>query len=182
MKRFLLLSVMFCIGVLHSLAQNFDYADENGVTWNCYASSGYNLSDGTWVNAPNVQINGASGYGDEVFVPSYIPYQGKDYPVLQMGSIFRDNKTLKKVTLPKTLKTLLGDTFQNCSALTEVENTEQITSCGYNAFYNCSSLKSIDLSSCENVASMTFYQCNNLQTVTLKDCKSIGSNAFGYCI
>ena len=181
MKRFLLLSVMFCIGVLHSLAQNFDYADENGVTWNCYASSGYNLSDGTWVNAPNVQINGASGYGDEVFVPSYIPYQGKDYPVLQMGSIFRDNKTLKKVTLPKTLKTLGGYTFQNCSALTEVENTEQITSCGYNAFYNCSSLKSIDLSSCEDVASMTFYQCNNLQTVTLKDCKSIGSNAFQGC-
>lgn len=181
MKRFLLLSVMFCIGVLYSLAQNFDYADENGVTWNCYASSGYNLSDGIWVNAPNVQINGASGYGDEVVVPSYIPYQGKDYPVLQMSSIFQDNKTLKKVTLPKTLKTLGGYTFQNCSALTEVENTEQITSCGYNAFYNCSSLKSIDLSSCEDIASMTFYQCNNLQTVTLKDCKSIGSNAFYNC-
>lgn len=180
MRRFLLLSVMVCIGVLHSLAQNFDYLDENGVTWNCYASSGYNLPDGTWVNDPNVQINGASGYGDEVVVPDEVEYLGKKYPVVYMSSVFQDNKTLKKVTLPKNLKTLYN-TFQNCSSLSKVGNTAQITTVGSNTFYNCSSLTSIDLSSCESIDYNTFYHCSNLQTVTLKACKSISSMAFYDC-
>ena len=181
MKRFLLLSVMVCIGVLQSLAQNFDYTDTNGVTWNCYASSGYNLSDGTWVNEPNAQINGASGYGDEVVMPDEIEYLGQEYPVTQMASVFQDCKTLKKITLSKNLKSLQYGAFQNCSGLKEIENTAQITNIGYNAFYNCSSLTSIDLSSCETIESNAFGQCTNLKTVMLKACKTIGSSAFQDC-
>lgn len=181
MRRFLLLSVMVCIGVLHSLAQNFDYPDENGVTWNCYASSGYNLPDGTWVNDPNVQINGASGYGDEVVMPDEVEYLGKKYPVLQMGSVFQENKTLKKITLPKNLKTLSYGAFQNCSSLTTIENTAQITYIDGCVFQYCSSLTSIDLSACESIGYNAFYQCSNLKTVTLKACKSISSMAFYDC-
>lgn len=114
MKRFLLLSVMFCIGVLQGFAQIFDYPDDNGVTWNCNASSGYYLSEGTWVNEPNVQITGATGYGDEVVVPDEVEYLGKKYPVLQMGSVFQENKTLKKITLSKNLKSLQYGAFSNC--------------------------------------------------------------------
>ena len=114
MRRILLITLVFCIGVVQSFAQDFYYTDENGVTWNCYASSGYNTSDGTWVNDPNVQINGASNYGDEVVVPSTIPYLGKNYPVTQMESVFSENKTLKKVTLPKMIKKLPYHFFYNC--------------------------------------------------------------------
>jgi len=181
MKRFLLLSVMFCIGVLQGFAQIFDYPDDNGVTWNCNASSGYYLSDGTWVNEPNVQITGASGYGDEVVVPDEIEYLGTKYPVLQIGSIFSGNKTLKKVILPKNLKSLNGSAFENCSALTEVVNTAQITNIESYAFSGCSSLKTIDLSSCEKIGWSAFYLCTNLKSIILKKCKIIESSAFNDC-
>lgn len=114
MRRILLMTFVFCIGIIQSYAQNFDYTDENGVTWNCYASSGYNTSDGTWVNEPNVQINGASNYGDEVVVPSTIPYLGQNYTVMQMDRVFYENKTLKKVTLPKTVKNLFNTFYAYC--------------------------------------------------------------------
>lgn len=172
---------MFCLGVLQCLAQNFNYTDENGVTWNCYASSGYSLYDGTWVEAPNVQITGASGYGDEVVVPDEIEYQGIKYPVLQMSNVFQENKTLKKITLPSKLTRLEYGAFQNCSSLTEVENTAQIKYLGGSAFYQCQSLTAIDLSSCEKIESNVFWQCSNLRTVTLKVCKNIATWGFYNC-
>lgn len=181
MKRFLLLSVMFCIGVLQGFAQDFEYKDDNGVTWSCYYESWYMHPDGTLEYKPYVQITGASGYGNEVVVPKLvIDNNGKNDTVSSMGSVFRDNKTLKKVTLPKTIKSLFN-TFSDCSALTEVENTAQITNIGDCVFLNCSSLISIDLSSCENIGNSAFSNCSNLKTVTLKACKSIASNAFFGC-
>ncbi len=174
---------MVCIGVLHSLAEStFDRTDANGVTWTCIPSSGYYQSDGTWVTMNNIQITAASGLGDEVVVPDEIEYQGTKYPVMQIGSnVFKENKTLKKVTLSKNIKTLGGDTFSGCSSLSSIDNTAQITNVEYNAFYECKSLTSIDLSSCETLGYWVFYQCSNLVTVTLKQCKSIGSYAFYGC-
>ena len=176
MRRFLLMTFVFCIGIIQSYAQNFDYTDENGVTWNCYASSGYNTSDGTWVNEPNVQINGASNYGDEVVVPSTIPYLGQNYTVMQMGSVFSENKTLKKVTLPKMIKKLPYHFFYNCSSLSSIGNTSQLVSIDWSTFEGCNSITELDLSACEVVSGLS--SCKNLRKVILKACKRIENYAF----
>lgn len=174
---------MFCIGVLQGFAVgtfSFTYTDENGVNWECYLeSAGMTMPDGSWKDSIYVTINGASNYGEEVTVPGVVKYEGKDYTITQLGSIFRGNKTLKKVTLPKSI-TSLGDAFAECPNLTEVVNTEQILSCS-NSFYNCTSLKNIDLSNCEEIGGGTFEFCNNLQSVNLKKCKSIGFEEFLGC-
>lgn len=182
MKRLLLLSVMFCIGVLQGFAQyaSFTYTDENGVNWECnLESAGTTMPDGSWKDSTYVTINGASNYGEEVTVPGVVKYEGKDYTITQLGGIFSNNQTLKKVTLPKSV-TSLNYTFNGCTLLSEVVNTEQILSCSY-AFSNCSSLKSIDLSNCETIGSGSFASCNNLQSVNLKRCKTIESQAFLNC-
>lgn len=182
MKRLLLLSVMFCIGVLQGFAQyaSFTYTDENGVNWECnLESAGTTMPDGSWKDSTYVTINGASNYGEEVTVPGVVKYEGKDYTITQLGGIFSNNQTLKKVTLPKSV-TSLNYTFDGCTLLSEVVNTEQILSCSY-AFSNCSSLKSIDLSNCETIGSGSFASCNNLQFVNLKRCKTIESQAFLNC-
>lgn len=180
MKRLLLLSVMFCIGVLQGFADDFTYTDENGVNWECSLSyTSITMPDGTYKDTTYVYINSASNYGEEVTVPGVVKYGGKDYTITSLNSIFSNNQTLKKVTLPKSV-TSLSSTFDGCTLLSEIVNTEQILYCYY-AFNNCKSLKSIDLSNCETVGSYTFSNCNNLQSVNLKKCKTIERNAFSYC-
>ena len=182
MKRLLLLSVMFCIGVLQGFAQNasFTYTDENGVNWECCFSYSMNMPDGSWKDSTDVTIYSASNYGEEVTVPGVVKYEGKDYTITQLDGIFSNNQTLKKVTLPKSV-TSLNYTFQGCTLLSEVVNTEQIQRFGSSTFSNCSSLKSIDMSNCEVIAYNAFENCNNLQSVNLKKCKTIESNAFSAC-
>ena len=183
MKRLLLLSVMFCIGVLQGFAQgtSFTYTDENGVNWDCYLNStSITMPDGSWKDSTYVTINSASNYGEEVTVPGVVKYEGKDYTVTQLGNIFCNNQTLKKATLPKSVTSLYG-TFDGCTLLSEVVNTEQIQSCSY-AFNNCSSLKSIDLSNCETIeGGCTFYSCKKLQSIKLKKCTTIAPQAFIDC-
>lgn len=81
MKRLLLLSVMFCIGVLQGFAQgtSFTYTDENGVNWECFLilGGGNTMSDGTYEDYSEVYIEGASNYGEEVTIPETVKYDGK---------------------------------------------------------------------------------------------------------
>ena len=181
MKRLLLLSVMFCIGVLQGFAQTFTYTDENGVNWECSLNNtGTTMPDGSWKDSTDVTIYSASNYGEEVTVPGVVKYEGKDYTITSLNSIFSNNQTLKKVTLPKSV-TSLDNTFDGCTLLSEVVNTEQILHCYNYTFNNCSSLKNIDLSNCETIGGSTFSNCNNLQSVNLKKCKTIENNAFSNC-
>lgn len=173
---------MFCIGVLQGFAQStsFTYTDENGVNWECCFSNGMNMPDGSWKDTTYVYINGASNYGEEVTVPGVVKHEGKEYTITQLGSVFSNNQTLKKVTLPKSV-TSLDYTFKGCTLLSEIVNTEQIKICGGSTFSGCSSLKNIDLSNCETIGGSTFSSCNNLQSVNLKKCITIESQAFLNC-
>ena len=173
---------MFCIGVLQGFAQDyFTYTDENGVNWECYlGSTSITLPDGTWKDSTYVNIYSASNYGDEVTVPEVITYNGKSYTVAELGSVFSNNQTLKKVTLPKS-SISLNHTFYKCTLLSEIVNTEQIKRCENLTFSNCSSLKSIDLSNCESLGCGDFEDCKNLQSVNLRKCTYIDSYAFRGC-
>ena len=173
---------MFCIGVLQGFAQDyFTYTDENGVNWECYlGSTGITLPDGTWKDSTYVNIYSASNYGDDVTVPEIITYNGKSYTVAELGSVFSNNQTLKKVTLPKS-SISLNHTFYKCTLLSEIVNTEQIKRCENLTFSNCSSLKSIDLSNCESLGCGDFEDCKNLQSVNLRKCTYINSYAFRGC-
>lgn len=173
---------MFCIGVLQGFAQStsFTYTDENGVNWECSLNyTSLAMPDGSWKDSTYVYINGANNYGEEVTVPGVVKYEGKDYTIAQLGSIFSNNQTLKKVTLPKSV-TSLSSTFEGCTLLSEVVNTDQILYCS-RTFNECRSLKSIDLSNCETIGNATFANCYNLQSVNLKKCITIESQAFTNC-
>ena len=138
------------------------------------------MPDGTYKTSTYATIDGASNYGEEVKVPGAIKHEGKEYIIAHLNGVFSNNQTLKKVTLPKSV-TSLDYTFQRCTLLSEVVNTEQIQRFGYSTFSNCSSLKSIDMSNCEVINSNAFENCKNLQSVNLKKCKTIESYAFSDC-
>ena len=180
MKKLFLFSLFVCIGVLQCLAETFDYTDENGVTWGCYITS---------VDDKTVTINSASNYGDEVVIPEMV-YKGTSdkYTVTDLSLFFKDNKTLEKVTLPKTVNMLGGFSsygdgmFQNCISLKEVLNTSQLQLIGSYTFSGCTNLTEVDLSSCVYIQSQAFFRCSNLVSVgNLKNCTSIRYSAFEDC-
>ena len=180
MKKLFLFSLFVCIGVLQCLAETFDYTDENGVTWGCYITS---------VDDKTVTINSASNYGDEVVIPEMV-YKGTSdkYTVTDLSLFFKDNKTLEKVTLPKTVNMLGGFSsygdgmFQNCISLKEVLNTSQLQLIGSYTFSGCTNLTEVDLSSCVYIQSKAFFRCSNLVSVgNLKNCTSIRYSAFEDC-
>lgn len=137
------------------------------------------MPDGTRKDSTYVTIISASNYGEEVTIPEVVKYESKEYTITELQGVFRNNPTLKKVTLPKSATSLLS-TFEGCTLLSEVVNTAQILNCS-GTFFDCSSLKSIDLSNCETIGHATFLDCKNLQSVNLKKCKTIESEAFSNC-
>ena len=190
MKKLFLISLLVCVGILQSLA--FDYNDERGVTWGCYP-----------IDNTSVSITSASGYGNEVVIPEKVYDGTKEYTVTSIGFTFQDNNTLEKVTWPSTVATIPEYMFQNCSNLGAVENTRNVTyirnsafqgcnklieldlgSCeiGYDAFQYCSKLQSIGESAkCTSVGGWAFNSCSSLEKIDLSMCTSVGQNAFYGC-
>lgn len=106
-------------------------------------------------------------------------------------SCFANCTSLQRITLPKTVKTLVnghdtdhggGGVFWGCISLEKVENTSQIEHLGIRAFHLCSSLKSIDLSSATFIGEGAFFQNSSLENVILSDnIETIEANAFYQC-
>ena len=101
-----------------------------------------------------------------------------------------DKSTTGSITIPATVSyggvdyqvTSIGQyAFSGCSSLTSVDWTS-CTSIGYYAFRDCSSLISVgDLSSYTFIREGTFYGCSSLTSVDLSSCTSIENCAFFYC-
>ncbi len=97
---------------------------------------------------------------------------------------FQNNKNIKKVIIPNTLKTLSLKCFENCVNLREVvfEDGCQLTSLSENCFNGCENLSIINLpSSIKTLLKYCFNGCKNLTKVPVSDghvFTSIGDYAF----
>ena len=125
--------------------------------------------------------------------------------VIEKGT-FKDCTDLKKVDIPKTLRKIGDEAFENCISLEEIKIPEGVIEIGDETFLNCKNLKRIVLpksirkigdGAFENCTSLeeikiperveaihsgTFAGCNNLKRVILpKSIVKIGSNAFTFC-
>ena len=77
--------------------------------------------------------------------------------------------------------TSIGDyAFYDCSSLASIEIPNSVTSIGEDAFYDCSSLASITIpNSVTSIGDYAFYGCNNLHSVIIgSGVLSVGKNAF----
>lgn len=175
MKRFFTLTLMLFCFILHGFASDFNYTDENGVTWTC--RSGYTYDQETDTQKYFTELYGASNYGTEVIVPEKV-YDGETaYTVTDLNYTFENSEIITKVTLPNNPIEING-AFSKCHNLVEVVNSQYITNCNNGAF-EYTSLTSIDLSNCTYVGG--FDSCKKLKIVTLKGCKKIRDMAFINC-
>ncbi len=101
------------------------------------------------------------------------------------GDVFKNISSIKKVTLPNTIKEIRGGAFQNCYNLERINLPSELEQIHGDTFFNCTSLTSISIpDSVTRIGGHAFYGCSNLSTVSLtKNSKlnEIGSSAFRRC-
>ena len=160
--------------------------------------------------APKVSYAGPSNKAaTAVNVPSYITVNGVKYEVTEIAdNAFKKNKTLTKITIPKTvirigknafyactklktvsfakgsaLKKIDSKAFYKCTALTSFTVQSKVTTIGTSAFAGCKKLKKLKLGSrVTKIGTSAFSKCTALTTVTIpKKVTSIGKNAFYGC-
>lgn len=103
--------------------------------------------------------------------------------VTEIGSYaFSGQTDIKKIIIPKTMKTINDYAFYNCYNLTEVEfaNGCVLSTLGTNVFNSCRSLKDINLpNGITLIPEYTFSGCESLENITLPNgLENIGKYAF----
>ena len=91
-------------------------------------------------------------------IPGVVNDGENEYEVTQLGSELFYNSIVTKVTLPKSLRVLDAK-----------------------AFYGCSDLQSVDLSSCEEIGYQAFSKCPKLSVILGASCLKLGGEAFDPC-
>lgn len=126
----------------------------------------------------HVEIYGYNGGRYEVDIPSYI--WGR--PVTVIGThCFRDNSSIVKVKISKTVNEIGYDAFLGCTELVEVTGGEEVKILRDGAFQSCSKLEVVDLGTkIERIEDGAFLDCEQLKQFTPQDkLQYIGEVAFG---
>lgn len=155
---------MLFVGVItHALAESFTV---NGVV--------YRITDtGVTVNnlAKDNNLNGI------VYVPEEVQYGSTTYKVTGIGC-FENNKDIREISLPGTIKNIANWTFYNCNNLQTVKLGEGISYVSFRMFDNCTALKNVSLpNSLQKIGSYAFYGCSSLTSVNIPS----SVTTIGYC-
>lgn len=98
--------------------------------------------------------------------------------------IFANDSALKKIELPKNLRSVPKYMFYHCTSLTQVSGGERVTSIGTSAFEGCKKLPKITLrTKVQKIAKKAFFNCSKLKRVNIKSSAltKIEGKAFKKC-
>lgn len=97
-----------------------------------------------------------------------------------IGSGVFKGSGIKSFIIPENVKSLKNNTFKDCKELTEVDSIMgNLIDIGRECFCGCKNLKDIDFTvgKCDDKA---FYKCTSLDRISISS-SSIGKEAFGFC-
>ena len=181
---------MLCIGARATTIQVID-----GLKYIIYTDQNY------------AALTGNNYTQKEIVIPASITWDGKKYPVTELGAkSFSNCSSLSSVTIPSSVTSLGERCFDNCNSLTSINIPSSVTSLGdycfsscYNltsitipssvtslgerCFDNCNSLTSINIpSSVTNLGGGCFFGCNNLASINIpSSVTSLGEDCFFGC-
>lgn len=143
----------------------------------------------TYVDDFGYELNGTTkeasivryiGTDTELEIPSEI----FGYKVTKVsGSVFSDNKVIKKAVIPDSVQ-IIGDyAFSNCTSLEEAVIPSSVNSLGKGVFSGCTALGKAEINaSVSSLPQSTFYNCTALSDITLSEkISEYGSFAFYNC-
>ena len=114
----------------------------------------------------------------------YIPVTIDGYTVVEIGDwAFSDCSALTNINIPDSVTSIGNYAFYCCINLTSTTIPNSVTSIGNYAFYCCINLTSITIpDSVSSISQGTFYDCNNLTSVTIfNNITHIDEHAFDSC-
>lgn len=163
LHKLLVFALLFVGVITHALAESFTV---NGVV--------YRITDtGVTVNnlAKDNNLNGI------VYVPEEVQYGSTTYKVTGIGC-FENNKDIREISLPGTIKNIANWTFNGCNNLQTVKLGEGISYVSFRMFDNCTALKNVSLpNSLQKIGSYAFYGCSSLTSVNIPS----SVTTIGYC-
>ena len=127
-----------------------------------------------WGSETEVEVTALWGqpYEFEVLsIPATINYEGKTYNVTRINRITEEeNPYIKEVTIPNSVKEILGRAFAECTALTSIDIPNSVTLIGSSVFEGCTALKNITIGN--GVSSLYYYGsvlsgCPAVETITI---------------
>lgn len=110
-----------------------------------------------------IRITGYKGTASEINIPENI--DGK--PVVRIAYLaFSENNTVKKVTIPSSVKEIELRAFWKCGALESVTFADGVEIIGEGAFADCHKIESVVLpASVRSIHANAFACCSSLKTV-----------------
>lgn len=150
-------------------------------------------TDGSYqfiLNADNTAtITKYTGKEHRITIPAQVTHGAYIYPVSKIGDrVFNNYKyTLTSVQIPDTVTEIGSNAFYNCTSLKSVTIQDNKPSCvkkiGRQAFMFCSELTDIPiLDSVTEIDSEAFHHCEELDTVTIPEgVTSVADGMFSYC-
>lgn len=150
-------------------------------------------TDGSYqfiLNADNTAtITKYTGNEHRITIPAQVTHGAYIYPVSKIGDrVFCNYKyVLTSVQIPDTVTEIGSNAFYNCTSLKSVTIQDNKPSCvkkiGRQAFMFCSELTDIPiLDSVTEIGSEAFHQCEKLDTVTIPEgVTSVADGMFSYC-
>lgn len=130
------------------------------------------------------EVSVASGnYSGRVVIPASVDYNGTTYAVTGIQSLaFNFEPALTSVVIPISVKEIGVQAFFNCESLKEVEIFANLSVIPSMCFSDCKALKSIRLpSSVKMIHSGAFSNCGLTEVQLPPFLESIGQNAFQSC-
>lgn len=150
-------------------------------------------TDGSYqfiLNADNTAtITKYTGNEHRITIPAHVTQDTQTYPVSKIGDRVFSNyrNVLISVQIPDTVTEIGSNAFYNCTSLKSVTIQDNKPSCvkkiGRQAFMFCSELTDIPiLDSVTEIGSESFHQCEKLDTVTIPEgVTSVADGMFSYC-
>ena len=156
----------------------WDTDDYGTYEWRIGNENGEKLTAGYLINK-SITVYAVTNYNKFNIVDNKIKLtDGKGY----IGS-----EPKGKIIIPDGITEIDEGAFLDCTEIISVKFPKTITKIGNSAFWNCASLKNLDLSGCANLDAIgkeAFYFCQDLQKLDLSGCKgltTIGKSSFYDC-
>ena len=113
----------------------------------------------------------------EVVIPKM--YKGKEVIAIR-GDVFKNVKSIKKVSLPESITEIRGGAFENCKNLEYINIPPKITEIHGSTFEGCIKLDNVVIpEGVTRIGGSAFRECVSLENVTIpKSVNEIGSSAF----
>ncbi len=124
-----------------------------------------------------------NGTAENVTVPATVSYLGTTYKITEMNDTFKNNTTVKAVTISDGIISIDYYSFLGCTNLTSVTIPDSVAEIGYGAFMDCANLTSIKIpDSVKEIGYGAFGGCVKLTPIIIPDSVTeIGLYAFENC-